>query len=268
MVLRVVADPPPLDDATVRPVGDATTGPPSTPVVRSRRGPWVLSVAVVAATVVVVAVVVAVVGRATGPGGDGGDAGMPSRSTAAGPLTTGPIASTSTAPTAPPTPTAIVGSVAASTTTVVPTGEVALGEVAAGEVGLAPRPDGLIPVDDPSLRWPFGEPGGCLVQMVDLDELQPVECERPHDLQRFVVAELDTFSADAGYDARAVSAAVDAACRAAFEPFVGVVADESMFDVPYTLPSEATWAEGDRRYQCLVGVAGSRVVGDATGVGR
>ncbi len=129
------------------------------------------------------------------------------------------------------------------------------------------RPGGLTPIDDPSIVWPFGDPAECLVQQAGLEVLQVVDCAEPHDLQRYAVAELDTdrYPTDAPYDAGALRDAVLAACSAAFEPFAGMSADETVFDLPFTLPSEATWADGDRRYQCFLGVAGARTTGDATG---
>ena len=127
------------------------------------------------------------------------------------------------------------------------------------------RPDALADIDGDDIVWPFGEVGGCLVLVDGATELTPVDCDDPHDLQRFAVDELDAneFPTDTQYDADAVVAATDDACRQAFETLVGVADDTSQFEIAVTRPSETTWADGDRRFQCLLGVQGQWLVGDA-----
>ena len=134
-------------------------------------------------------------------------------------------------------------------------------------VTIVERPGGLGPIADQV--WPFGDPGECLVQVADASELEPVDCAEPHDLQRYAVASLNgtAFGADAAFDLAAVREAVAAGCEAAFEPFTGTPFAEREFDTPFTAPSAETWANGDRRYQCFVGVDGARLIGDATGSG-
>lgn len=138
------------------------------------------------------------------------------------------------------------------------------------EFAIVDRPDGLRPITDPAITWPFGEVGECLVQTVDdADELQPTDCDDPHDLQRFAVG--DFFEerinlADA--DDAGLREAVGELCQDEFEAFVGTPYLESELDAPFTQPTEATWSEGDRRYQCFVGVPDARMVGDAQGSGR
>ena len=134
-----------------------------------------------------------------------------------------------------------------------------------GGVGLAfvERPAGLPDVRDAD--WPTGDVGECLVQRDGT--LETVGCDEPHDLQRVAVGTLDD-AADAPFDAAAVRAAVGAACDSAFRAFVGVSPATSDFDAPFSAPSSATWDQGDRGYQCLLGVAGRRIVGDAEQSGR
>jgi hypothetical protein len=107
--------------------------------------------------------------------------------------------------------------------------------------------------------------GECLVLPTGASELITVECSRPHDLQRFAVDDLDTVDFPDGglFDAEAVRVATDDACRAAFVDFVGVPADASMFQIAVTRPSAETWPDGDRRFQCLLGIRDQYVVGDA-----
>jgi serine/threonine protein kinase len=139
------------------------------------------------------------------------------------------------------------------------------------EFTVVDRPAELPPlVDDDAQLWPFGEPGGCLVAVADADELAPIGCDQPHDLQRFAVGELDAeaFPEGAAFVADDVRAATRDACLDQFTEFVGVAAAESMFDVAVTQPSAATWSSGDRRFQCLLGVRDRQVVGDAAATSR
>ena len=134
-------------------------------------------------------------------------------------------------------------------------------------LSLGDRPNGLVAIDDASLVWPFGDVGECLIQSIGVAELQPVSCERPHDLQRIAVGELDTieFPLGSAFDRATVQAAVEAVCATAFESFVGPEGDPGVLDVPVTRPSAASWQQGDRRFQCLIGVAQRRIFGDAGG---
>ena len=163
----------------------------------------------------------------------------------------------------PPTlaPEAAVATIAIAPSSVVPV-------VGRGpDVSFVGRPDGLVAVHDASVVWPFGPVGECLVQDAAA-ELQVVPCGQPHDLQRIAVADLDAavFPPGATFDGEAVHAAVVTACRAELESFVG--SDLEVFDVPLTRPSAASWGQGDRRFQCLLGVAERRLVGDAASVRR
>ena len=137
------------------------------------------------------------------------------------------------------------------------------------------RPPGLGAIDDPAVTWPFGDVGECLVQVAAGNALQGVSCEEPHDLQRYAVAELDPDALQLGvvpgttpnsggavtFDPELVRSAVDSACASAFERFG--IGDQPTLDVPVTRPSAASWQQGDRRYQCLLGIAQRRIVGDA-----
>ena len=122
------------------------------------------------------------------------------------------------------------------------------------------RPDGLPPITE--LDWPSGPVGECLVQIDDA--LVSVACAEPHDLQRIAAATLDPnrFGPDADFDGDQVQLAVRTACDAAFDSIVGGWAQN--LEAPFSAPSAETWErDGDRAYQCLVGVDGRRVVGDA-----
>jgi hypothetical protein len=133
-------------------------------------------------------------------------------------------------------------------------------------VGVAERPGGLAAITE--LEWPFGAVGDCLVQVGI--ELEAVPCGQPHDLQRIAVGELDGERFDAGesFDTDAVNDAVRTECAAAFRSFVGVAFANSDLETPFTAPTASRWAADDRGYQCLLGIDGRRLVGDAAGSGR
>lgn len=126
------------------------------------------------------------------------------------------------------------------------------------------RPAGLTPITE--LDWPVGDVGECLVQVGD--ELVAVPCDGAHDLQRIATGTLDPvrFGGDAAFDRAAVRAAVRAACANTFDSFVGETAGE--LETPFSTPSAESWErDGDRTYQCLIGVEGRRIVGDASADG-
>ena len=132
-------------------------------------------------------------------------------------------------------------------------------------ISVVARPENLPSLDDASMTWPFGPVGECLVHVNGLDELMPVDCAEPHDLQRFAVDELgpDDLSEGDAYSADAVRGVTGRACRAAFVDFVGVEEPESLFRIAVTRPSADSWADGDRRFQCLLGVRDHLVTGNA-----
>jgi hypothetical protein len=133
-------------------------------------------------------------------------------------------------------------------------------------IGVVERPSGLAAIA--GLEWPFGAVGDCLVQVGT--ELEAVPCGDPHDLQRIAIGELDRelFEAGASFDAGAVNDAVRAECAAAFRSFVGIAVGDSEFETPFTAPTASLWEADDRGYQCLLGIDGRRLVGDAAGSGR
>lgn len=153
-------------------------------------------------------------------------------------------------------------SVASPATDPPPTGTSPPPEV---DVALVVRPADVGDVTDDGVVWPFGPVGECLVRVAGQVELQVVECDEPHDMQRLLVAELDgeRWPAGAPFVTAEPRTIVREACTAAFLEFTGIPITDSVLEAPFTLPSEATWAEGDRGYQCLLFTPGRRIVGDA-----
>ena len=137
---------------------------------------------------------------------------------------------------------------------------------AADDTGTAPGP--LTVVDRPTglaalaeLTWPLGAIGECLVQVDGVDTLRPVDCGQPHDLQRFAVGALDetTTSPDAPDDAELELAVADLCLEAAPELTLPEL------EIAQTNPSASTWRDGDRGYQCLLGIPDARLTGSALG---
>jgi hypothetical protein len=101
--------------------------------------------------------------------------------------------------------------------------------------------------------WTAGKVGDCLVQVPKSTGLRVVDCDQPHDLQRFATG---TAADD-----------VDDACADAFETFVGTEPHDSALDIAQTRPSGDSWAHGDRSYECYLGLQGRRLRGDAHATG-
>jgi serine/threonine protein kinase len=156
---------------------------------------------------------------------------------------------------------AVASAMPAISTTVVPTTLVRVG------VQIVERPPGIVPVDDPTIEWPFGDVGECLVQLAGFAVLQPVACSQPHDLQRYAVGRLEAgrFPPQATFDLGMVEAAIAEVCAVEFDQFVATDPVTGRLGRPVTRPSAATFRQGDRRYQCLLGADGHRLVGDAGG---
>jgi hypothetical protein len=92
-----------------------------------------------------------------------------------------------------------------------------------------------------------------------------VDCSEPHDLEVYETAELP----EQTFDAAAVDTAGFEICLAAFDGFVGTPYTESDLDIYYLIPSEASWADGDREVVCAVyDLNGDPLTGTAEGIGR
>lgn len=82
-----------------------------------------------------------------------------------------------------------------------------------------------------------------------ISELPVVPCDELHDNQIFALIDLEDgdFPGDAEIETQA-----DAACLAAFEPWVGIAYDASALYIGYITPSAESWASGDREVICAV----------------
>lgn len=147
-------------------------------------------------------------------------------------------------------------SIASRAPTLVPTTVPVTAPATVAVVAWLERPAGLAPLA--AAVWPFGPIGECLVQTAGEAELRQVDCAESHDLQRFAAGELASGSPEDG----SFDAAVGRACEAHLRALVDPEAVPSGVELASTRPSPASWAAGDRSYQCLLGVPDRRSIGD------
>ena len=96
--------------------------------------------------------------------------------------------------------------------------------------------------------------GECFDDTVELRELGEVArvpstpCDRPHDNEVFHLARYSGSTFDYG----AISDFADAACFAAFEPYVGRSYRTSVLEFAWLMPTPGSWARGDREIVCVL----------------
>lgn len=97
------------------------------------------------------------------------------------------------------------------------------------------------------------EEGTCFDDEGDFSEevssVPVVDCDEPHDNEVYAVIEM-TDSEFPGFDATADQA--DLACLPEFESFVGAAYDVSELDFGWLIPTEDSWANGDRQIVCFL----------------
>jgi hypothetical protein len=94
--------------------------------------------------------------------------------------------------------------------------------------------------------------GQCLNQpgsTTDIEEVEVVPCDDPHDLEVFALVELPEgpYPGDSG-----LSDAAQPACADRFAAYVGVEPAESVLATGFLIPSEDGWDGGDREVVCLL----------------
>ena len=99
--------------------------------------------------------------------------------------------------------------------------------------------------------------GDCLndaAEAGDVSTVPVVDCAEPHDSEIYASIRMD----DAEYPGlEATIAAADADCRAAFESFVGIPSDNSIYSYATLYPTESSWDGGDREILCRIALAGA-----------
>lgn len=101
------------------------------------------------------------------------------------------------------------------------------------------------------------EPGVAAV----VDRSDVTSCDEAHDAEVAGVIEIPDAKRLPGNDD--LQMYVDDACLLAFEGYIDVDYDDSMYDYVADVPSKEAWADGDRTAFCLVDTTGS-VAGDGS----
>ena len=79
-----------------------------------------------------------------------------------------------------------------------------------------------------------------------------VDCDASHVYEVFGVSDFDAGANEAFPGEQPLNDAADEACRPAFEDYVGVPYDVSEWFATYVNPSEGTWEQGDREILCVL----------------
>ncbi|MHB8892070.1 MAG: septum formation family protein [Candidatus Limnocylindrales bacterium] len=103
--------------------------------------------------------------------------------------------------------------------------------------------------------------------VVTTSTTRQVDCGTPHDNEVVGVVDLDdsgSFPGDA-----AILTTAQGECARLFADYVGIAFDASVLEMLQLVPTELTWAKGDRQIACIVlTVDGSRLTGSVKGAGR
>jgi hypothetical protein len=110
--------------------------------------------------------------------------------------------------------------------------------------------------------------GDCLndTSGTEVTEVPNVDCADEHDFEVYSDFEIEgsEFPGDDAVDTEA-----DTRCLDAFEGFVGVPYDDSVYGYTYFTPTEGSWTDGgDRLVSCLVGDPEGKVTGSLQGVAQ
>jgi hypothetical protein len=102
---------------------------------------------------------------------------------------------------------------------------------------------------------------------VTTDVARPVDCAAPHDNE---VVGTFTYAGGGSFPGMtALGAYGETPCTDAFRTYVGVAFATSSLSMIEVVPTDLTWAKGDRSISCVVGTAaGSRLTGSVRGTAR
>lgn len=98
-------------------------------------------------------------------------------------------------------------------------------------------------------------PGDCFNDPAadrELEQVDVVPCDEPHDNEVFATLEHPPTPDDIYLGRDAIVGYAEQACPEPFNAYVGVAYQRSRFSLFPIVPSEATWAEGDRQIICAL----------------
>ena len=97
------------------------------------------------------------------------------------------------------------------------------------------------------------EVGDCFsVESDELTTVVVVGCDESHEYEAFAVLDHEAGEADPYPGDEAMLEYANTACQPPFQAFVGIEYEASIWYIRSVLPSEETWAEGDRELVCTV----------------
>jgi len=99
----------------------------------------------------------------------------------------------------------------------------------------------------------------------DMDAVEVVECQQPHDAELFAKLAL-TEDSYPGTDY--LISEGGSRCQGAFGDFIGVEFTESVLDFTYYYPTPSSWVDGDRSIYCLAVDPGLQITGSLLGARR
>ncbi len=99
----------------------------------------------------------------------------------------------------------------------------------------------------------------------DVDTVEVVDCETPHDSELFALIPV-TENSFPGTDYLLREGGTR--CQSAFDDFIGVDFTESVLDFTYYYPTPSSWVDGDRSIYCLAHDPGLQTTGSLLGARR
>ena len=111
------------------------------------------------------------------------------------------------------------------------------------------------------------ETGQCLNEphSEEVTNVEIVDCAEPHDLEVYRTADLP----EQTFDPAVIDSASFEICLDGFDGFVGTPYVDSELDIYYLVPSEESWADGDREVVCAVyDLSGDQLTGTAENIRR
>ena len=97
------------------------------------------------------------------------------------------------------------------------------------------------------------EVGDCFsVESDELTTVVVVDCEESHEYEAFAVLDHEADEADPFPGDEAMLEYGNTACQAPFQAYVGIEYESSIWYISSVLPSEETWATGDRELVCTL----------------
>ncbi|GAA2241813.1 septum formation family protein [Herbiconiux moechotypicola] len=102
-----------------------------------------------------------------------------------------------------------------------------------------------------------------------VEDVLQLDCGEPHDYEVYESFTLGTGSFDEAFPGKAeVVSSADEGCIAAFEPFVGIGYESSIYEITHLVPTVESWSNAsDREVLCLVHDPSGKTTGTLAGAG-